>query len=231
LKRNRRFNKAFQATYWHNIISPNKSRKDKAYALLHNVIFTQAQPKLDKIKVYLEGVYRDPTALKSFKGFCKYHNLKSDASYLELFKQMQGKKGLGPKTTALFIKNIIQLHAHAGNEEIKFWRDVPPVLINDEVFLPVDAVIKDVFPRIDRHRNTFKSINKFLQAEDEWKNNLIWDDLWFWGFITQKGSKSPRKLVFNESKYWLQPHSKKDSKTISLIKKRGNEFIGLLKSK
>jgi len=231
LKANRRFNKAFQNTYWRHVLSPYSSRKDRAYALLHNVILTQSKPKLDKVKNYLEQIYRDKNALKSFKNFCKYHGLAKDTSYKALFKCMKSKPGVGPKTSALFIKNIILLHRDTKSSDLRFWKDVPTISKDDQIYLPVDAVIKDIFPHIKKGLNTFSNINRFIHANNKWKNNLIWDDLWFWGFITQKGSDSPRTLMFNEAKYWIQPYSKKDKATILQVKKRSLEFIRILKTK
>jgi len=48
----------------------------------------------------------------------------------------------------------------------------------------------------------------------------IWDDLWFWGFITQKDSGKNRTFEWNENKYWMIKVSEKNEKIIKKLKKK-----------
>lgn len=62
--------------------------------------------------------------------------------------------------------------------------------------LPVDTVIKHIFKRINGTEMNFDSINNFL-INGGYRSNekmLIWDDLWFWGFITQNAQNGNRNI-------------------------------------
>ena len=81
-----------------------------------------------------------------------------------------------------------------------------------------------------------KNINKKEDIE-------IWDDLWFWGFITQQNVKveskkqnekteSKRVIVdFNEGKYWSILETPKDKKTVAKIRIKCLNFLNLLGAK
>jgi hypothetical protein len=64
-------------------------------------------------------------------------------------------------------------------------------------------------------------------------NVIIWDELWFWGFITQqnqknlKSQKMERKNIkLNVNKFLCLPYVEKD---IEKIKPLANEFFGMIK--
>lgn len=112
-----------------------------------------------------------------------------------------------------------------------FWQDAPITLAtNDELYLPVDAVIYFIFEQLGKPcSHTFGGINKYIKTNLPTSDFEVWDVLWFWGFITQKGGGKTRILEFNEAKYWNLLHTPKDAKTITEIKLLAKEFIGLLK--
>jgi hypothetical protein len=57
---------------------------------------------------------------------------------------------------------------------------------------------------------------------------LVWDDLWFWGFLTQKTTGKSRSMAWNEAKFWaVRSHSKDDIQIISAL---AAEFIGLVQA-
>lgn len=63
--------------------------------------------------------------------------------------------------------------------------------------------------------------NKHLDIE-------VWDDLWFWGFVTQKGSGPDRKLQWNPNKYWSLEHSNKNGNVIKAVERRAKNFLTIL---
>ena len=93
----------------------------------------------------------------------------------------------------MFVRNLAVIAASPELSQM-FWTDIHKV--NDEsIRLPVDKVINAVFLHFHvsddepSHRlKDFKTINKYLldTCKCEREDMLIWDDLWFWGFITQK---------------------------------------------
>ncbi|VWC97569.1 hypothetical protein BLA39750_02323 [Burkholderia lata] len=57
----------------------------------------------------------------------------------------------------------------------------------------------------------------------------MWDDLWFWGFMTQQGVKGGlRRLGWNESKYWAIAHATKEAKPSKDIEKYALRFLTLV---
>jgi hypothetical protein len=58
---------------------------------------------------------------------------------------------------------------------------------------------------------------------------LIWDDLWFWGFITQKSQvgKVERTYESNPAKYWSIFTAPKDYASIQSIEALAKQFVVL----
>jgi hypothetical protein len=153
-----------------------------------------------------------------------------DKPYLSLYLALKDQKGWGKKTSALFVKNVFQIHHLPEMQHLKFWDDVPSFQAGDRLFLPVDAVIKNVFARFDRSLNSFDKINRFLEMEGYY-NMEIWDDLWFWGYITQNAKNDPngfRTIGFNKGKYWLELFTPKNPDEILEIERRCTKFIEFL---
>ena len=74
----------------------------------------------------------------------------------------------------------------------------------------------------------FSNINKLISKHYNSVQVEVWDDLWFWGFITQKGSGDDRVIEWNENKYWSLVHTEKKEAEIKKIKEKSIEFINLL---
>ncbi len=111
---------------------------------------------------------------------------------------------------------------------LEFWDDTPILTVEDEFFLPVDEVIKEIFRRIKACPANFKGINKYLKKQFCPAEIEVWDDLWFWGFITQKGTGDKRTLGFNTGKYWLQLHTPKTKTAIKEIETKCQIFIEII---
>ena len=56
----------------------------------------------------------------------------------------------------------------------------------------------------------------------------VWDDLWFWGFITQNGSGDQREFVWNENKYWAIKETDKSFEMVMEIKAKAIEFLDIM---
>lgn len=230
LEKHREYNLEFQKKVRLAILKPYRKKKDRLFNLLHTTYYSQRSPDLDSAQFFFENLLNYNEPLDSLRKFCLYlGEYDKDKPYKSLYNGLLNQDNWGPKTSALFVKDVYQIHHAFQLRSVRFWKDVPSLEGEDEMYLPVDAVIKDIFTRIDKSLKDFKSINKYLQANKKWRSSLLWDDLWFWGFITQKGSVSPRKLEFNKGKYWLQLHTEKDKTTINRIKKLCNQFITILK--
>jgi hypothetical protein len=142
---------------------------------------------------------------------------------------MKKLPGWGEKTSALFTKTIYQIHFCDFYNEFKIWEDTPQLSDNDELFLPVDHVISSVFRELAFFSTpNFQTVNKFLKTNFSNSQIEVWDDLWFWGFMTQKGSGNNRLHTWNENKYWALRHSDKDLKMISEIKEKSKDFLNLI---
>ncbi len=123
---------------------------------------------------------------------------------------------------------------HNGNysDNLKIWDDVPKTISdNDNFYLPVDSVIIAIFKKLDSTVNwDFDKINKTLKSKYNGHEIEVWDDLWFWGFITQNGSGDKRAFEWNENKYWALKESDKSRKTITEIKEKADKFLKTLKN-
>lgn len=234
LHANRRYNHTVQQAFYHNCITPYNKQEDKARSLLFQILNTQSQPKIDKVAQFWKTIHADKKSLASFSAFSRVihaETSKGTGPYDKLFRALEKQQGWGPKTAALFIKAIC--HTHLGqHRQYQFWKDVPPLENNDKLRLPVDAVIIHLFKTMSKGRiKTFAAINKSLNEPGYGgASMMVWDDLWYWGFITQKGSGNIRRPGFNESKYWAMQFSDKREKEIIKIKKQADRFIKLVKA-
>ena len=147
-----------------------------------------------------------------------------------LYIGMKNQEGWGKKTAALFSKSIYHLHNGQYSENLKIWDDVPKTISNnDNFYLPVDAVIIAIFKKLDSSKNwDFDKVNKTLKSKYNGQQIEVWDDLWFWGFITQNGSGDNRAFEWNENKYWALKESDKNNEMIETIKAKAQDFLNLL---
>jgi hypothetical protein len=232
LNENRSYNKPIQIGAYKMALMAYDNTFDKVYALLYSVLNSQSQLKMDKSAVFFQRIASNNTNLNSFANFLKTigANDKTSLTYKSMFELLKEQESWGDKTAALFVKAIY--HCHIGYaKELHFWSDAPSELSkNDELFLPVDAVINHIFQSLGNPcSNNFLGINKYIKTNAPNSNFEVWDDLWFWGFITQKGSGDKRTMVFNEEKYWNLLDASKDNQTIQKTKKLANQFIDLIK--
>ncbi len=234
LKNNRKYNKNLQIRYYNSIIEPQTNTFEKIVSLLYHIANTQSQPKIDNLATFYQKIYFHKELLNSFNGFLSVINENSNtttnSSYKELFDGMKNQKGWGDKTSALFTKTIYHLHNNEYPEKLKIWNDAPINLeSNDLFYLPVDTVIIAIFKKLDNNENwTFNRINTTIKKHYSGKDIEIWDDLWFWGFITQVGSGKNREMKWNLNKYWTLRESDKNQESVSEIQRKSEIFLSLL---
>ena len=146
-----------------------------------------------------------------------------------MFELLTKQESWGDKTAALFVKAVY--HCHIGYaKELYFWSDAPSELHNnDELFLPVDAVIIAIFKQLDNTKWTFSKVNSEIKKHYKGKDIEVWDDLWFWGFITQLGTGENREMKWNINKYWTLRESDKSPEVIKEIKLKAEFFLKIIK--
>jgi hypothetical protein len=229
MSNNREFNKRLQNRYYKSIIVPHTETKDKVMSLLYQIANTQSQPKIDKLASFYKSLYEDLSCLDSLSDFIKKLSGKSCNTFSELFLCLKKQDGWGDKTSALFVKAIFHLHNTEYDSNLKFWDDVPSKLeVTDSFKLPVDVVINHIFSEVGLEKSNFSKINSLLSKHYKGAQIELWDDLWFWGFITQEGSAGDREIIWNENKYWALEHSSKCPTKIAKIKEKSIEFIGTI---
>lgn len=229
LKKNRIYNKELQIKFYSNSVLSFEKKEDKIISILYNIASTQSQPKIDKLAEFYKFIFEDFKALNSFKNFINRINPNQVANYENLYVGMNKQKGWGNKTSALFVKTIFHLHNDEYPENLKIWNDVPNVIANeDNFYLPVDAVIIAIFTKLKKQNWDFKKINDLLKLSYKKFEIEIWDDLWFWGFITQEGSGVERDFKWNENKYWMIKESDKNFEKIQEIKEKAEEFLQII---
>lgn len=234
LKANRKYNYQVQKAFYHECVCPYKTPSDKAKSLLFHILNTQSRPKIDKVAMFWQSVLSDRNKLSSFTAFTKAIGIKKNdkGSFANLFFALKKQPGWGVKTAALFVKAIYHLH-NGKYKKYAFWKDIPELLDGDILYLPVDTVINHLFEKISSKKTrSFSSINHTLQTIYKGKEMEIWDDLWFWGFITQRTRNGKRRIIeFNNAKYWALQHTNKEIKNISEIKNKAKEFNILINTK
>ena len=228
---NRIYNKKLQTRYYSGIVKPQNNQAEKIVSLLYHTANTQSQPKIDNLAEFYKKVYEKPELLNSFWTFMSVidPNGTETKNYSGLYNGMKNQNGWGEKTSALFTKSIFHLHNKEYPNELKIWNDAPSDLEkNDLFYLPVDAVIITIFKNIQPKNWNFKSVNKIIGESYSGTDFEVWDDLWFWGFITQIGTGDGRKLSWNLNKYWTLRESDKSPKMIAEIKEKAEQFLRIL---
>lgn len=230
LRENRQFNHSLQERFYHSIISPYSDTTDKVISLLYHIANTQSQPKINSLANFYKSVFNDTHCMTSMKMFIEKINPNKPLNYESLYLGMKSQDGWGNKTSALFSKSIFQLHNGNYSEHLKIWEDVPETINpKDNFYLPVDSVIIAIFKKLNNsERWDFYKINKVLKSIYKGQEIEVWDDLWFWGFITQNGSGEDRKFEWNENKYWALKETDKTPKIILEIKHKAELFLELL---
>jgi len=230
LEENQSYNRIFQQREYYSIYSYQNTKRKKVISLLYNILNSQSQPKINNTSNFFKCIYENIDKLDTFETFVKFLNKNTEnANYENLYIGLKSCKGWGDKTSALFTKVVFNVHNGSYDNSLQIWDDTPKNIINDKLYLPVDRVIINIFNYLKFKKNSFLSINKKLNKCSTDKSIAIWDDLWFWGFITQKGSGSNRVLEWNLDKYWSLEHSDKSHEMINEIETKARCFIKLLK--
>lgn len=236
LSANRSYNRILQEKNYRSVILPYDDTKDKIAALLYNVANSQSQPRINNLAEFYRMIYQDDNCMDSMKSFLNEIYPNKPLNFNSLFMGMKKQDGWGPKTAALFAKSIFQLHSGQYPTELEIWRDVPAEISKHEDFyLPVDAVIIEIFKKLDSTKNwNFYNINSKIKDFYKGQQIEVWDDLWFWGFITQVVTSDKDKKItwrehkWNENKYWALKETEKDKKSIEAIKVKAEEFVKYL---
>lgn len=160
----------------------------------------------------------------------------STSVWKQLFLNLSVQPSWGDKTAALFVKNVYNIHNR--HQKLRFWPDTPTKLTSsDTIYLPVDKVIIEIFRKLGFNSPSFKSINHLLINELKFSASqmILWDDLWFWGFFTQRNNttsndnqkqNSLRSFGWNSDKYWSQIASDKSKEF--LIRDLAMEFLSII---
>jgi hypothetical protein len=229
MSQNRQYNKDLQQRYYRSFITSCVTEKEKIISLLYHIANTQSRPNIDRLAGFYKTIINAESSLRTFAQFMQIINPSVPCGFESLYNGMLKQTGWGAKTSALLSKSIYHLHNGQYSPELKIWDDVPSAIEDTQRFyLPVDSVITAVFQKLDPAVNwNFKSINSYLKTKYTSSEIEIWDDLWFWGFITQNGSQD-RKFAWNENKYWVLKESDKSSNIIIEIKGKCEEFLNVI---
>ncbi len=232
LKRNASINEALQVGFIRETLSP-ATVEERALLLLQRVMDTQASPQLDAVCQFIEPISQSG-CLNSCADFRAY--VARTTGSTDLWQGLRQSPGWGEKTAALLVRNLAITEKHPALGSL-LWPDVD-VLMRAEVRLPVDAVILAIFERLGPLRNgkvlrSFSAINSYLKSDLGYTSEdmYVWDDLWFWGFITQRSAPQQKQRIhtWNAPKYWAIPHAPKSAKEVANIAQLAHEFLALFK--
>ena len=233
LKSNREHNHELQERFYNSVLKPFDNTSEKIVSLLYNIANTQSQPKIDNLAKFFIELHENFESVNSFQSFVEYVKpiKETENNFRTLYLGMEKQSGWGKKTSALFVKTIFHIHNGKYSKELKIWNDVPKTVEqNDEFFLPVDAVIISIFKKLDSSTKwDFDKINSKLKKLYTESEIEIWDDLWFWGFITQNGTGENRNFEWNLNKYWALKESDKTKSEIKIIERKAEIFLKLIK--
>lgn len=217
LIRHRHFNEAVQHAAYRQDVLPWPDTGSKLRSLLHSKAHKQSSPKLDVLMPTWKQLHQNYDAFKEVRSpgelnealwtLAKPDVVRDRANrpvFEEMWTALDKAAGFGPKTAALFVKSIVEIHTLPINHGLHFLPDfsVDP---QDRFKVPVDTVIEHIFSCLGAPRANFTSINELItQSELSFAERpTLWDDLWFWGFITQmSGAKTGRTNCTNEPKFW-----------------------------
>jgi hypothetical protein len=232
LNSNREHNHKLQEKFYGSVLKPFNKTSEKIISLLYHIANTQSQPKIDNLAKFFIELHENIECLNSFQNFVEYIKPKSETekNFRTLYLGLEKQSGWGKKTSALFVKTIFHLHNSEYSNELQIWNDVPKTIEkNDEFFLPVDAVIVSIFKKLNSEiKWDFDKINTKLKKVYKEREIEVWDDLWFWGFITQNGTGENRKFEWNLNKYWALKETDKNKIEIKTIEIKAEIFLKLM---
>jgi hypothetical protein len=226
---NRMYNHCLQEKFYQSVIMPYDTMPEKVIALLYNLANTQSQPRINSLAHFYRTIYKNIESLYSFNSFINLININKEIeiNYNGLYQSMKIQTGWGNKTSALFTKSIFHLHNNHYRKDLRLWDDAPSEIgENDDLFVPADIVIISIFKKLDPSRNwNFETINNQIKVFYKRQDIEVWDDLWFWGFISQNGAGDNRIFEWNENKYWALKETDKKPSTIQAIKNKTEDFL------
>lgn len=245
LRSNVKYNQMVRELEYQKALAVCSGVSDKVIGLVYFVLGTRAHSNLNNQMTFLQklgSAYSLETMGEfmaqliemeprlQFTEVCNTHGAPARVNYQTLYLCLQAQKGWGDKTAALFCKIVYDIHANYP--EMAFWPDAPIVIEdNDELYLPVDAVIKFIMSWLDNGQKwNFFNTNELIKSLWSKDDILLWDDLWFWGFITQKGSEATRQLAVNPGKIWSLQAIPKDEEGLQELLVRAEEFVKLLET-
>ncbi|WP_044411210.1 hypothetical protein [Thiomicrospira microaerophila] len=233
------YNQNLQREYLKQVLSYSNP-SESAMSHLYLTVNTQSQPNLDELAKFFKSIHDNGkntlTSYSEFNDFLKADKLnKNQLTYEDIYQNLKEKNGWGPKTSALYVKELILLHFPSPIglfEGQAIWADAPKAL-PDRIYLPVDSVILSVFKKLSDETKlnwNFVNVNSFLIDKCKYsaEQMLVWDDLWFWGYFNQKIEKAERVHEWNPNKYWANLYA--DKSKIGEIEKLSAQYRRILES-
>lgn len=182
-------------------------------SLLQEISLTQQEPNLEKLALFWEAALKleDKAPLQLLElvtclregGVSEGKMVAKRTPWRRLYGALERSPGWGGKTAALFVRACILIHRDDSPEgkRLHFLSDGARQATyfeeDERIHLPVDAVIKEVFrfAELPVKSLSFSKINTYLREQLKCtpEQLLLWDDLWFWGFLTQKVNKKTKK--------------------------------------
>lgn len=203
---------------------------------------TQSSPRINLLTHFAEkfkkfndryaDVANNPFPLGVF--FKELFPVQESSELLDLAKY---GSGWGPKTSALLFKSLRV--AARCNSDIFDMNSMDIIAADRNSMIPVDSVIKHIFVnnlKFECSGNYFDKINKFLlNCKDQFDPESsvcefvdVWDELWFWGFITQSSQNGVRVTAWNRPKLFSISPLLFSNQEIDDISEKSFDFIDLL---
>lgn len=219
LSKHTRHNRQVQLTAYREWLLPYPDdTAGKLKSILQHIWNTQSQPKMDTVlptwasfhdnrKVFSGVQTMDDlaTAISHLvpEGACP--NVEADGAYPldKIWFCLNETAGFGKKTAALFVKAVVDIHTLDKCEDIRFLNNFE-IRKGESIRIPVDTVIIEIFRKITGVRLSFSDINDLIFDDLNYNamSATTWDELWFWGFITQRNVNGAREFEVNEAKFW-----------------------------
>ena len=242
LKENSKYNRSIQNKTYRDWLSPYRGTADRLKSLMFNVVNTQSRAKLDLLSKCWKGLHAGragANALESVGQLADYlanvlletRCRREPEHFEDLWTVLKSVPGWGQKTSALFVKSVVRIHMDRNNEDLRFLSNFQ-MKASVRPYVPVDNVIIHIF---NKHLRTggqelgFGGINALLRKQHtSAKDLLLWDDLWFWGFITQESRNEIRRTALNMAKFWSIHHAPGDLERE--VTRHAKQFIKILRS-
>lgn len=202
LEENKIYNKELQDHFYKKMIWNRSTPFDRLVNLLHGTVKTQRFPNMYKLIPFFSNIQSLSTDKSIFTSINKLADSLSvpgstpserKKPWESLYLALKAHHGWGSKTSALFVKNVINVH-RSRNKVLHFLDDqpLPPLSTSvsrnaDQIYLPVDGVIISIFKDLSDDKMKYpKRINEFLHENFSSCEILRLDDLWFWGTMTRR---------------------------------------------